>query len=220
MKTKILKQKNVNILKKKISGTSNKYIFECDGCSKKFSTKDILAKHISYSHKSQNNSDTTAVGTQVEQIPVPQLKEIFNCDICEFKSSQKRCYILAHLKAHVAKQMYCCNNCEYKCIKKSKLQTHVKIHTGEKPFSCNICEYRCIRKSNLQAHNMKIHTGEKHFSLNICKHRFISKCDLKRHMEIHTGEKPFSCNICEYSFITKSRLQTHENTYRRKTFFV
>ncbi|CAK1600559.1 unnamed protein product [Parnassius mnemosyne] len=207
MKKKMLMQKSVNILKKKTSGTSTKYIFECDGCSKKISTKDILAKHISYSHKTQKNSDTTAVGTQVEHTPVPQQTEIFNCDICEFKTTQQR-RILAHLKAHVAKQMYCCNNCEYKCIKKSELQTHMKIHTGVKPFSCNICEYRCITKSSLQKH-MKIHTGEKPVSCHICEYRCITKSNFLRHMKIHTGEKPFSCNICEYRCIRKSSLQTH-----------
>ncbi|CAK1592025.1 unnamed protein product [Parnassius mnemosyne] len=191
----------------KIHGASTKYIFECDGCNKKFSTKDILAKHISYCHKTQKKLDTTAVRTQVEQTPVPQLTEIFNCDICEFKTSQKR-RILAHLKAHVAKQVYCCNNCDYKCITNSNLQNHMKIHTGEKPFSCNICEYKCIQKSSLQKH-MKIHTGEKPFSCNICVYKCITKSDLQRHMKIHTGEKPFSCHICKYQCIQKSNLQSH-----------
>ncbi|CAK1591537.1 unnamed protein product [Parnassius mnemosyne] len=217
MKTKILKQKSVNILKKKTSGTSTKYIFECDGCSKKFSTKDILAKHISYSHKTQKNSDTTAFRTQVELTPVPQQTEIFNCDICEFKTSQKR-NILAHLKAHVAKQMYCCNNCEYKCIRKSVLQMHMKIHTGEKPFSCNICEYRCITKCRLQKH-MKIHTGEKSFSCNVCEYRCITKCNLQRHLKTHTGAKPFSCNICEYRGIRKSHLQRHMKIHTGEKLF-
>ncbi|CAK1591479.1 unnamed protein product [Parnassius mnemosyne] len=207
MKTKILKQKSVNMLKKKTSGTSTKYIFECDGCSKKFPTKDILAKHISYSHKTQNNSDTIAVRTQVELTPVPQQTEIFNCDICEYKTSQKRS-ILVHLKAHAAKRMYCCNICEYRCNRKDNLQIHMKIHTGEKPFSCNICEHRFITKSRLQTH-MKIHTGEKPFSCNVCEYRCITKNRLQRHVKIHTGEKPFSCNICEYRFITKCRLQRH-----------
>ncbi|CAK1592015.1 unnamed protein product [Parnassius mnemosyne] len=235
MKKKFFKQKSVNILTKKTSGTSTKYIFECDDCSKKFSTKDILAKHISYCHKTQKNSDTTAVRTQVEQTPLPQLTEIFNCDICKFKTSQKRC-ILAHLNAHVAEQMYCCNNCDYKSIKKDHLQTHMKIHTGEKPFSCHICEYKCIRNSDLQRHmkihtrekpfschiceyqciqksnlqrHMKIHTGENNFSCHICKYKCIIKSYLQKHMRIHTGEKPFSCNICEYKSITKSNLQRH-----------
>ncbi|CAK1591857.1 unnamed protein product [Parnassius mnemosyne] len=208
MRKKILKQKSVNILTKKPSGASTKYIFECYGCSKKFSTKDILAKHISYSHKTQKNQkNTTAVRTQVEQTPVPQLTEIFSCDICEFKTSQKRC-ILAHLKAHVAGQVYCCNNCDYKSVKKNHLQRHMKIDTGEKPFSCNICEYKCIRKDVLQTH-MKIHTGEKPFSCNICEYKCITKSTLQKHMKIHTGEKPFSCNICEYKCIKKSDLQRH-----------
>ncbi|CAK1592474.1 unnamed protein product, partial [Parnassius mnemosyne] len=99
MKKKILKQKSLNILTKKTSGASS---------------KDILSKLISHSHKTQKNTDITAVRTQVEQTPVAQLTEIFNCDICEFKTSRKR-NILAHYKAHVAKQMFCCNNCDYKC---------------------------------------------------------------------------------------------------------
>ncbi|CAK1591993.1 unnamed protein product, partial [Parnassius mnemosyne] len=204
---KIMKKKSVNILTKKTSGASTKYIFECDGCSKKFSTKDILAKHILYSHETQKNSDTTAGRTQVEQTAVSRLTKMFNCDICEFKTSQKRC-ILAHLKAHVAKRVYCCNNCGYKSIMKSNLHQHMKIHTGEKPFSCNICEYKCIQKRSLQTH-MKIHTGEKPFSCNICDYKCIDRSNLWYHMKIHTGEKPFSCNICEYKCIQKRSLQTH-----------
>ncbi|CAK1591897.1 unnamed protein product [Parnassius mnemosyne] len=207
MKKKILKQKSVNILTKKTSGASTKYNFECDGSSKKFSTKDILAKHISYSHNTQKNSVTTAVRTQVEQTPVPQLTETFNCDICEFKTSQKRC-ILAHLNAHVAEQVYCCNNCDYKCVRKDRLQTHMKIHTGEKHFWCHICKYQCIHKSSLQTH-MRIHTGEKPFSCHICKYQCIQKSSLQTHMKIHTGEKPFSCHICKYQCIRKSNLQAH-----------
>ncbi|CAK1591800.1 unnamed protein product [Parnassius mnemosyne] len=220
MKKKILKQKSAK---------------NTSGAPTKFSRKDILAKHISYCHKTQKNSVTTAVRTQVEQTPVPQLTEIFNCDICEFKTSQKR-YILAHLNAHIAEQMFCCNNCDYRSIKKDNLQKHMKIHTGEKPFSCHICKYQCIRKSNLQSHmtihtgekpfschiceykfitkgnlqtHMKIHTGEKPFSCHICKYQCIQKISLQSHMKIHTGEKPFSCNVCEYKFITKSGLQRH-----------
>ncbi|CAK1580160.1 unnamed protein product [Parnassius mnemosyne] len=208
MKKKILKQTSVNILTKRRSGASKKYIFECDGCSKIFLTKDILAKHILYSHKTLKNSDTTAVQTQVEQISVPQLTEIFNCDICEFKTSQKR-YILAHFKAHVAKQVYCCNNCDYKCARKSSLIYHImKVHTGEKPFSCDICKYKCVKKAHLKEH-LKIHTGEKPFSCNICEYKCIQKSNLQTHMKIHTGVKPFSCNICEYKCITKDNLQTH-----------
>ncbi|CAK1600565.1 unnamed protein product [Parnassius mnemosyne] len=192
MKNKIFKRKSVNIITEKTSGAS---------------TKDIPDKHISHSHKTDKNSDTTAVRIQVAQTPVPQQTEIFNCDICEFKTTQKRS-ILAHLKAHVAKQMYCCNNCEYKCIRKNELQRHMKIHTGEKPFSCNICEYRSITKFHLQTH-MRIHTGEKPFSCNICEFRCNRKFHLQTHMKIHTGEKPFSCNVCEYRCITKSCLQIH-----------
>ncbi|CAK1591679.1 unnamed protein product [Parnassius mnemosyne] len=188
IKNKILKRKSVNILTKK-------------------STKDILAKHISYSHETQKNSDTTAVRTQGEQTPVTQLTEIFNCDICKFKTSRKRC-ILAHLKAHVAKQVYCCNNCDYKTIKKSNLQLHMKIHTGEKPFSCNICRYKCTKKSQLEDH-IKIHTGEKPFSCNICGYKYIRKSHLEDHIKIHTGEKPFSCNICGYKCTRKSHLEDH-----------
>ncbi|CAK1591796.1 unnamed protein product [Parnassius mnemosyne] len=198
MKKKILKHNSVNnLLTKKTSRH----------CSKNISTKEILAKHISYSHDTQKNSDTIAVRTQVEQTPVPQLTEIFKCDICEFKTSQKRC-ILAHFKVHAAKNVYCCNNCDYKSTKKSNLIYHIKIHTGEKSFSCNICEYKSIRKGNLQTH-MRIHTGEKYFSCSVCKYKCIQKNNLQSHMRIHTGEKPFSCNICEYKCITKSDLKRH-----------
>ncbi|CAK1591685.1 unnamed protein product [Parnassius mnemosyne] len=198
MKNKILNRKSVNILTEK-------------------SSRDVLAKHISYSHETQKNSDIAAVRTQGEQTPVPQLMDIFNCDICELQTSQKRC-TLAHLKAHVAKQMYCCNNCDYKSISKDKLQYHMKIHTGEKPFACNSCDYKCIQKSNLQTH-MKIHTGEKPFSCNICKYKCISKSNLKTHMKIHTGEKPFACNICEYKCIQKSNLQTHMKIHTGEKHF-
>ncbi|CAK1592005.1 unnamed protein product [Parnassius mnemosyne] len=195
MTKKILKQKNVNIFTKKAS------------CSKKNSTKDILAKHISYSHETQKTSDTTAGQTQVEQAPVPQIMEIFYCDICEFKTSLK-CRILTHLKAHVAEQVYCCKNCDYKCTLKSNFIHHMKIHTGEKYFSCNICEYKCIQKSNLQLH-MKIHTGEETFSCNFCEYKCITKSNLLRHMRIHTGGKLFSCNICDYKCTIKSSLEKH-----------
>ncbi|CAK1592095.1 unnamed protein product [Parnassius mnemosyne] len=220
MKKKNLKQKSVNILTKK---TSTKYIFECDGCSKKFSTKHILAKHISYSDKTQKNSDTTAVRTQVEQTPVPQLTEIFNYDICEFKTSQKRqvyccnncdykctnkSKLLYHMKLHTVEKPFSCNICDYQFIQKSNLRRHIKIHTGEKPFSCNICEYKCIRKGTLHRH-MKTHTGEKSFSCNICEYKCTRNTDLKQHMKIHAGEKPFSCNTCEYKCVTKCNLQRH-----------
>ncbi|CAK1591776.1 unnamed protein product [Parnassius mnemosyne] len=202
MKKKILKQKGVNILRKK---TSTKYIFECDDCSKKISTKDVLADHMSYSHKTQKNSD--AVRTQVKQTPVPKLTDMFNCDICEFKTSQKRC-ILAHIKVHVAKQVYCCNNCDYKCTDKTNFRRHMIKHTGQKPYSCHICERRCITKSDLQRH-MKIHTGEKPYSCHICEYKCIIKSGLQTHMKIHTGEKPYSCHICDYRCITKGNLQYH-----------
>ena len=54
------------------------------------------------------------------------------------------------------------NDCDYKCSRKSGMNTHVAyVHERKKPFKCGICEYKCCLNQQMKQHITKKHERNK-----------------------------------------------------------
>lgn len=90
--------------------------WECDVCSKLFTTKYFLKKH-----KRLHTGETP-----------------YSCDTCGKTFTFQQSYH-KHLLYHSDEKPHICTECDRAFKELSTLHNHQRIHTGEKPFACETC---------------------------------------------------------------------------------
>ncbi|KAJ9573466.1 hypothetical protein L9F63_009126 [Diploptera punctata] len=160
-------------------------IFKCHVCSKIFSCKFNVSRHMS-SHRNDNP---------------------FKCNDCN-ESFIHKSSLTKHLRVHSTEKPFKCNFCVKSFPLKYHLNRHLATHGNEKPFRCNFCSRSFFWKDDLSTH-IRIHSEVKPFKCEICSKSFTLKIYLIRHIGIHRTLKPFKCNFCSKSFLVKNRLLKH-----------
>ncbi|XP_008404657.1 zinc finger protein 37-like [Poecilia reticulata] len=108
-------------------------LFSCKTCSKSFSQKGSLTKHLRL-HAGGNP---------------------FTCLSCG-RSFRKHFSLIVHMRIHTGEKPFPCLVCGKSFCQRGNLNVHMRTHTGEKPFPCLTCGKHFQRKSNLTAHT-RIH---------------------------------------------------------------
>ncbi|CAF0975453.1 unnamed protein product [Didymodactylos carnosus] len=134
--------------------------YQCDGCSKSYSTFGGLSKHKQFHC-------------------VAQIKKQFQCKYCE-KTYNSLGALKMHIRTHT---LPCkCKVCGKAFSRPWLLQGHVRTHTGEKPFKCEICCRAFADRSNLRAH-MQTHSDIKKYRCSRCQKTFSRMSLLNKHTE-------------------------------------
>lgn len=147
---------DLSLKRKSRDGEPTRY--QCDGCSKSYSTFSGLSKHKQFHCTSQ-------------------IKKEFSCKYCE-----KTYVSLGALKMHIRTHtLPCkCKLCGKAFSRPWLLQGHIRTHTGEKPFRCDHCGRAFADRSNLRAH-LQTHSDVKKYSCKSCSKTFSRMSLLLKH---------------------------------------
>ena len=118
----------------------------CITCSKIFSTKSNLNRHIKIVHLKERN---------------------FSCDQCN-KSFGLSQHLQTHIKTiHLKECNFRCDYCKKLFGENGSLQKHVKtVHLKERNFKCDYCEKSFGENGSLQRHIKNIHLNPKPKSMS------------------------------------------------------
>ena len=118
----------------------------CITCSKIFSTKRNLNRHIKIVHLKEYN---------------------FSCDQCD-KSFGLDQTLQRHVKTvHLKERMFICNYCDKSFGDNGNLQKHIRtVHLKERIFICNYCDKSFGENGHLQTHIINIHLNPKPKSMS------------------------------------------------------
>ena len=140
--------------------------FPCKVCSVSFLTHGHLRKHLrSVGHKNNAKDKDTNIEKEARK---------YSCVVCKFQTHNISSHIIHMKREHGI----------------MNIQARAEQHVRERQlFKCKICYRSYSYKHVLQTH-LRTHTGERPYQCKVCQKRFSRCHHLKQHMRQHTGEKP------------------------------
>nr|CAD7193541.1 unnamed protein product [Timema douglasi] len=161
--------------------------FQCEVCSKSFSSKGYLS-----THNQQQHTDTPN----------------FCCEKCFQKFATKQTFDV-HQLIHTGECLHLCDRCGRLFRQRYSLDNHLRRHQDNYPLTCKYCGKGFLHTRALQVH-IRSHTGERPFICEYCGHQFSSEQNLIVHIRTCSGDLPFNCDKCDKRFATMSMLQNHK----------
>lgn len=175
--------------------------FDCQICSKSFSTQSVLARHNSMFHLAGSfkcvgcSSSFTHQSSLRKHIKkkktcakILKARLTLHTDSEPTKNVMKPLSVMRHrilqrLQPHFDKKSkYFCSFCPRVFNNNYQLRVHTYLHTGERPYSCDFCGEKFIRRDYLQRHFLK--------------------CTKKKR------QNKVQCDICN-GFFPSNKLETH-----------
>ncbi|XP_061194167.1 zinc finger protein 836-like [Saccostrea echinata] len=189
---------------------------ECPECSKMFTRKEHLDKHL----------------RQVHKVTKPKVvKEIFPCEcqVCQ-AGFHSRTELADHIKvSHMAEidekiidnpkftinfheDHFICKKCGKSSTNEDELAIHMASHLGimnkNDTFICDICGETFHKKNLFTAHRAR-HTNIKAFPCTKCNKKFHVRSSLESHLQTHRTYRDFVCHICGNAFKSRPSLRMH-----------
>ncbi|CAD1469586.1 unnamed protein product [Heterotrigona itama] len=142
--------------------------YECQVCSKAFSTKWNLQLH-KWTHAARNTKP-------------------FKCNQCSGAFYRHSDYT-AHMNSHRNVRPYTCNYCGAQFIRKYNCLRHVKEHEENKAYTCDVCNKTFHRSYYLKEH-LRVHSGARPYTCHICGKSSGTKSNHNKHVRIHHAREP------------------------------
>lgn len=177
---------------------SSRTDFKCNVCSKVYTKRSNLSRHIQTAHKNKR----------------------FACSECPKSFTQsstlsdhiKKKHSLPHLE--LSKQVFECDVCQHSTNSKLEMQRHLNSHlSNSKLFHCKICPDKAYSHSNnLSRHMAAFHLNKKHYC-DDCNNCFTQRGSLNEHRRnMHQNplnEAKFKCESCHKVLNTLKMYQQH-----------
>ncbi|XP_063698594.1 zinc finger protein 567-like [Culicoides brevitarsis] len=212
--------------------SSDKLLFECAICLKRFKHKARIRAHMQvhirhdengYKCKKCDERFYKSIHWRTHQLlhePNARLEDIlFPCRKCplEFSSSKD---IQVHMR-NDHKKNFLCDLCAEVFHAKFVLQEHVRMtHSGpenRRAFQCPHCGNAFLRKNNLTNHISLMHTQTGIYPCNQCDKIAITEKQLKNHIAFtHKTDRRFVCTFCQKAFKRKCDMIDHESIHTGK----
>ncbi|XP_032671352.1 uncharacterized protein LOC116844226 isoform X2 [Odontomachus brunneus] len=142
--------------------------YECQVCSKAFSTKWNLQLH-KWTHAARSTKP-------------------FKCNQCSAAFYRHSDYT-AHMNSHRNVRPYTCNYCGAQFIRKYNCLRHVKEHEENKAYTCDVCNKTFHRSYYLKEH-LRVHSGARPYTCHICGKTSGTKSNHNKHVRIHHAREP------------------------------
>ncbi|KAL0124753.1 hypothetical protein PUN28_006540 [Cardiocondyla obscurior] len=142
--------------------------YECQICSKAFSTKWNLQLH-KWTHAARSTKP-------------------FKCNQCSAAFYRHGDYT-SHMNSHRNVRPYTCNVCGAQFIRKYNCLRHVKEHEENKAYTCNVCNKTFHRSYYLKEH-LRVHSGARPYTCHICGKSSGTKSNHNKHVRIHHAREP------------------------------
>ncbi|BFF90005.1 zinc finger protein 696 [Drosophila madeirensis] len=139
------------------AASSTTKLWECDVCTKSFTTKYFLKKH--------------------KRLHTGEMP--YTCEICARTFTFQQSYH-KHLLYHSEVKPHVCAVCGRAFKELSTLHNHQRIHSGEKPFKCEVCG-KCFRQRVSFLVHTRIHTGVMPYKCEVCQKTFRYKVSQRTH---------------------------------------
>ena len=127
-------------------------------------------------------------------------KEKFNCDYCEFESTEQRDVFAHVLSDHEIERCpeHNCAVCEKVFVEVSQLQDHIKSAHQVVQYLCDKCDYKTTDQELLNTHVNFSHDEPipEKFTCEECKDEFNEKTKLEEHQETHKKQISYLCDLC------------------------
>ncbi|XP_053970621.1 uncharacterized protein LOC128872198 [Hylaeus volcanicus] len=142
--------------------------YECQVCSKAFSTKWNLQLH-KWTHAARSTKP-------------------YKCNQCSAAFYRHSDYT-AHMNSHRNVRPYTCNYCGAQFIRKYNCLRHVKEHEENKAYTCDVCNKTFHRSYYLKEH-LRVHSGARPYTCHICGKSSGTKSNHNKHVRIHHAREP------------------------------
>nr|XP_022918955.1 zinc finger protein 271-like isoform X1 [Onthophagus taurus] len=203
---------------------------KCPFCSKTFSLKKYLSRHILVMHgkkyqcvNCKKNCTSEKLLQEHNCLNTPD-KDKFTCMFCN-KKFAKESYMKKHLKTHSRKRdastpksgEFVCEVCAKTFDSLRNLRRHTVFHLTKDNFPCNQCDKKFSRRDTLRSH-ISVYHSKDIFTCEICYKKFKSKKYLSNHKRTHKKNKIHDCNFCNQKFFLKTNLERHKRNKHLNAF--
>ncbi|XP_069675494.1 uncharacterized protein [Periplaneta americana] len=184
--------------------TSQRRLYECTNCTKKFTTFQGLRVHRR-SHAEKHG---------------------YECMICNrrFNTWQR---FRGHRRTHTNGLGLECSHCSKRFNSELGLKIHyAKYHTERKTFECDVCKESFRSEQKLKFHS-RYHTDVQQHVCLVCKESFSTRLALRLHNRTHsetpvrtsyTSQEPIECIYCKKGFPNLKAIAGHHRYCTSRSF--
>ena len=190
-----------------------KYTISCTICPYKKNQRSLMMKHLRVHFKKMYwctpcSKSVTEISNHIRTKHSEKSDSVWVCEVSGCNKSLKTEYNLTlHKKTH---DMVSCDQCDYKCEGRKRLQSHMArkhAETKKDPYVCHVCSKSLSSSQQLKSH-LQIH-GDEEFRCEPCQKTFKVEKNLRKHIMMHHKEKNFVCETCGETFSVKYHHDKH-----------